>query len=71
MTNLMGIDSLTQYANKLRENIFPSLENQKYKSLGEFSSDWNTFVYFESARAAEQIGYGFHPLAFLNDVLYT
>lgn len=40
------------------------LEKQKYSLLSEFSHEWNDFVFYESARAANQIGYGLHPLAF-------
>lgn len=47
------------------------LEKQKYSLFSEFSPAWNQFVFYESARAADQIGYGLYPLAFFNDLLYT
>ena len=59
------------YAERLRASRFSSLQAQRYESVGEFSRTWNDFVFYESARAAEQIGYGKHPLAFFNDVLYS
>ena len=71
MKNIVGIETLRQYVKMKRAGVFPSLEEQKFKSLGEFSHSWNDFVHWESARAAEQIGYGFSPLAFFNDILYT
>ena len=71
MINIRGFDTLDQYTRLVREGVFPSLDTQKYKSLSEYSSSWNTFVYYESSRAAEQHGYGFSPLAYFNDLLYN
>ena len=71
MINIRGYDTLDQYARLVREGKFSNLDTQKYKSLGEFNREWNTFVYFESARSAEQFGYGYSPLAFFNDLLYA
>lgn len=47
-----------------------TLAAQQYSQVSEFSPAWNSFVFHESARTAEELGYGRHPLAFLNDVLY-
>ncbi len=71
MINIKSMETLLIYANFIREGQFPILENQKFNSLGDFSSEWNDFVFYESARAAETIGYGNNPLAIFNDVLYA
>jgi hypothetical protein len=67
----MNIDTLIKYSQMMKAGTFPSMEEQKYKSVSEFSHAWNDFVFYESGRSADQLGYGFHPLSFLNDLLYT
>ena len=71
MKNINGINTLIQYFQMIKAGVFSSLEEQKYKSVGEFSHAWNDFVFYESSRSADQLGYGPHPLSFLNDILYT
>jgi hypothetical protein len=69
--SIIGEKTLLVWSERMKQEQFPNLETQKYNSVSEFSAEWNEFVFYESARAAEQIGYGLHPLAFFNDVLYT
>jgi hypothetical protein len=71
MNNLQSIGSISAYVNMMRGGRFPTLETQKYQCYSEFSRTWNDFVFYESARVADQLGYGCAPLAFINDLTYT
>jgi hypothetical protein len=71
MNNLHSIGPILAYVRMMKEGQFPTLETQKYQLYSEFSRSWNDFVFYESARAADQLGYGYEPLAFYNDLLYT
>lgn len=71
MKNLKSYESLAIYSRMIVNGEFPCIDKQKYKDYSNYSSEWNNFVFHESARVAEQLGYGYQPISFINDILYN